>query len=101
MSRKKSDIKRPYPPAYLSRASLAYRLDMSESKIDELVSAGILPQPLLIDRQRRWSWREVDSAIQGAQNNVADDSSIDEMSEGIQSVAKKDANGAADRRHAR
>lgn len=65
MSRKKSDIKRPYAPDYISRASLAYRLDVSESRIDQLVATGVLPPPIEIDGQKRWRWEDVDATLAG------------------------------------
>ena len=65
MSRKKSDIKRPYPPDYVSRATLAFRLDFSEGRIDRLVDDGFLPLPILIEGQKRWRWADVDATLAG------------------------------------
>lgn len=52
------------PPAYLSRASLAAQLDMSESTVDEMVRRGVLPRPLRLSNGCvRWSWVSVETAL--------------------------------------
>jgi len=43
----------PFPRQYMSRASLAYALDISESTVDELVRRGRLPPPIRLSRGRR------------------------------------------------
>jgi Meiotically up-regulated gene 113 len=47
-------------PAYMSRASLAQALDMSESTVDSLVASDALPAP---DPEGVWNWAEVDRAL--------------------------------------
>ena len=74
MSRKKSDIKRPYPPDYVSRATLAYRLEVSESKIDMLVASRQLPAPIMIEGQKRWRWQDVDAVLAGDPSTLLNDS---------------------------
>jgi hypothetical protein len=56
---------RNFPPDYVSRETLAYRLDMKAGAIDQLVKRGILPEPLSIGEARRWWWPEVDRRIRG------------------------------------
>jgi predicted DNA-binding transcriptional regulator AlpA len=52
------------PPAFLSRASLAAELDMSESTVDEMVRRGVLPRPRKLSTGCvRWSWSEVAVAL--------------------------------------
>jgi predicted DNA-binding transcriptional regulator AlpA len=50
---------------YLSRASLAQALQISESSVDEFVRRGVLPKP---ERKHRgelvWNWGEVDRRLQ-------------------------------------
>jgi len=99
MSRKKSDIKRPFSPDYVSRATLAFRLDFSEGRIDSLVDDGVLPQPILIEGQKRWRWADVDASILARQLQTPDDVE-DEVSKGIQNVTDKNPNGIASGRHA-
>jgi hypothetical protein len=60
MSRQSS---RNFPPDYVSRETLAYRLDMKVGAIDQLVKRGILPQPRVIGEALRWWWPEVDRRI--------------------------------------
>ncbi|GBF27946.1 hypothetical protein MnTg02_03007 [bacterium MnTg02] len=98
MSRKKSDIRRPFAPDYVSRATLAFRLDFSEGKIDTLVDDGVLPSPILIEGQKRWRWADVDAAILATQSKPRDDE-MDEVSEGIRNVTDQNPNGAAGGRH--
>lgn len=51
------------PPSYISKATLATELDMSESTVDTLVIAGVLPKPIKIGGSVRWNWAEVDAAL--------------------------------------
>jgi hypothetical protein len=54
---------RTFPPDYVSRETLAYRLDMKAGAIDQLVKRGILPPPHQIGEALRWWWSEVDRRI--------------------------------------
>ena len=56
---------RSFPPDYVSRETLAYRLDMKVGAIDQLVKRGILPQPRVIGEALRWWWPDVDRRIRG------------------------------------
>jgi predicted DNA-binding transcriptional regulator AlpA len=52
------------PPSYLSCASLARELDVSESTGHEMVRRGVLPKPLRLSAGCvRWCWAEVQSAL--------------------------------------
>ncbi|MGB5903483.1 MAG: AlpA family phage regulatory protein [Xanthobacteraceae bacterium] len=52
------------PPAFLSCASLARELDISESTVHELVRRGVLPKPIKLSSGCvRWRWAEVEAAL--------------------------------------
>jgi len=50
---------------YLSRKSLADKLDLAEGAIDHLVRRGILPDPVTIGEAKRWRWDDVDARLRG------------------------------------
>ena len=60
-----SQSSRNFPPDYVSRETLAYRLDMKVCAIDQLVKRGVLPQPRVIGEALRWWWQDVDRRIRG------------------------------------
>lgn len=52
------------PADYASRATMAARLDVSESTIDELVRRGVIPGPLRLSPGCvRWCWADVVNAL--------------------------------------
>jgi predicted DNA-binding transcriptional regulator AlpA len=52
------------PPAYLSCASLAHELDVSETTVYEMVRRGILPHPIKLSSGCvRWPWADVQRAL--------------------------------------
>jgi len=52
------------PPAYLSCASLARELDVSERTVQEMVRRGVLPQPMRLSPGCvRWCWADVQIAL--------------------------------------
>jgi predicted DNA-binding transcriptional regulator AlpA len=51
------------PPSYVSKATLAAELDMSESTIDSYVQRGLLPKPFKWGGSVRWSWAEVTACL--------------------------------------
>ncbi|OWJ72510.1 transcriptional regulator [Haematobacter massiliensis] len=51
------------PPSYVSKATLAAELDLSESTIDSLVDRGILPKPIRLGGSVRWCWAQVDASL--------------------------------------
>lgn len=76
------------PPAFLSRASLAAELDMSESTVDEMVRRGVLPRPLRLSNGCvRWSWAAVESALASLVPTL-DDGPADPLMTGARNAAK-------------
>jgi predicted DNA-binding transcriptional regulator AlpA len=67
----------PRTPAYVSRATLAAELEVSESTIDDMVKRGTLPKPTTLSTGCvRWSWDAVRAAlasIEGQSENTAAD----------------------------
>ena len=60
------------PPAFLSKASLAAELDISESTVDEWVRRGLLPRPIRLSGSVRWSWVHVCAALHPEVEQEAD-----------------------------
>ena len=54
------------PPSFLSCASLARELDLSESTVRDLVEKGSLPRPIRLGGSIRWRWSEVQAVLTGA-----------------------------------
>lgn len=76
------------PPSYLSRATLAAELDISESTVDEMVRRGVLPKPIRLSSGCvRWSWLSVDSALASLASG-GDDSPSDPFMAGARNAAK-------------
>lgn len=49
---------------YLSKASLATALEISESTVDDMVRRGVLPKPVRLSSGCvRWRWETVDKAL--------------------------------------
>jgi len=63
VTKRKSDIERNYAPDFVSRETLAYRLDCSPGLIDDYVTKGLLPRPLSIGNLVRWRWVDVEGFI--------------------------------------
>lgn len=55
-----------YPPDWVSRETLAYRLDLAAGAVDQLVKRGILPEPHKIGEALRWRWSEIESRLSGS-----------------------------------
>ncbi|MBB94670.1 MAG: transcriptional regulator [Rhodobacteraceae bacterium] len=51
------------PPSFVSKATLAAELDMSESTVDSYVQRGLLPRPIKRGGSVRWCWAEVVAAM--------------------------------------
>jgi predicted DNA-binding transcriptional regulator AlpA len=52
------------PPSYLSCASLAHELDVSETTVQDMVRRGVLPKPLKLSGGCvRWCWADVEAAL--------------------------------------
>lgn len=63
------------PPSYVSKATLAAELDMSESTVDSYVQRGLLPKPFKWGGSVRWRWSDV-AACLAAQSGGEDDQFI-------------------------
>ena len=50
---------RPYPPDFVSRETLAYRLDMTIGALEQYLKRGLLPPPVKIGEALRWNWDDV------------------------------------------
>ena len=81
---------------YLSRKSLADKLDLAEGAIDQLVKRGILPEPLTIGEAKRWRWDDVDAQLRGMVAGVsqATDEQQDPYLAGVAHVAVAQAAAA-------
>jgi predicted DNA-binding transcriptional regulator AlpA len=51
------------PPSYVSKATLAAELDMSESTVDSYVQRGLLPKPFKWGGSVRWCWADVAASL--------------------------------------
>jgi predicted DNA-binding transcriptional regulator AlpA len=52
------------PPAYVSCATLARELDVSETTVHEMVKRGVLPPPVKLSAGCvRWCWADVQVAL--------------------------------------
>ena len=96
MARSKGDIERPYAPDYVSAETLAYRLDLSRSTMDDYVKRRILPPAMTIGTVQRWRWSDVEAAIAASNGELANLHGIalsegDPFSAGTQSVATSNA----------
>jgi predicted DNA-binding transcriptional regulator AlpA len=79
---------RERPPSYLSRATLAAELDISESTVDEMVRRGVLPKPIRLSTGCvRWSWIAVESALASI-GSATDDTASDPFMSGVRNAAK-------------
>ena len=56
-------IKGDRPPSYVSKATLAAELDLSESTVDSYVQRGLLPQPFKWGGSVRWCWADVTASL--------------------------------------
>lgn len=82
------------PPAYLSRASLAEQLDMSESTVDEMVRRGVLPRPLRLSSGCvRWSWAAVEAALASLAGSIQHAASEDPYLARIKDASKAKTEG--------
>jgi predicted DNA-binding transcriptional regulator AlpA len=52
------------PPSFMSVATLARELDVSESTVHEMVRRGVLPPPIRLSSGCvRWNWTDVQLAL--------------------------------------
>ena len=92
---KKHNVLRPYAPDYVSADSLAYRLDISRSTLNNRIARNELPKPYSIGGLQRWCWAEVQGFII-AQNRFANEPAPaanlgDEYLEGIERAEAENA----------
>ncbi len=60
------------PPSFVSKATLAAELDMSESTVDAYVQRGLLPKPIRFGGSVRWAWEDVAATIKAQESGEAD-----------------------------
>lgn len=71
-------------PAYMSRATLATYLDISESTVDEMVRRSVLPSPIKLSPGCvRFCWAEVEMALQARKNGAVE---VDKYTAGARNV---------------
>lgn len=76
------------PPSYLSRATLAHELDVSESTVDDMVRRGVLPKALRLSSGCvRWCWQDVQVAL-AALKGGADTSTSDPFLAGARNATQ-------------
>jgi predicted DNA-binding transcriptional regulator AlpA len=77
----------PRPSAYLSKASLARELDVSESTVDEMVRRAVLPKQVKLSAGCvRWSWTAVEQAL--ASLGGSSDDKADPFMKGARNATK-------------
>jgi len=69
---------------YVSKASLAQALEISESTVDEMVRRGVLPRPVKLSSGCvRWRWESVDMALASLESG-GNAAQPDDMMMGVQ-----------------
>lgn len=75
------------PPAYISCASLARELDVSETTVHEMVRRGVLPQPIKLSAGCvRWCWADVQLALASLCGGKLPESNNDPFLKGVRNV---------------
>jgi len=75
------------PASYLSCASLAHELDVSETTVYEMVLRGTLPQPIKLSSGCvRWCWVDVQRALGSLAGAGAQGSTNDPFLKGVRDV---------------
>jgi predicted DNA-binding transcriptional regulator AlpA len=75
------------PSSYLSCASLARELDISETHVNDLTKRGILPKPCRLGSSVRWCWDEVQAALASLKSGLETETS-DPFLEGARNATK-------------
>ena len=76
------------PPSFMSCATLARELDVSESTVHEMVRRGVLPQPVKLSTGCvRWSWSDVQRAL-GSIAPASVSSDVDPYIMGVRNAAQ-------------
>lgn len=82
---------KPDRPSWMSRATLAAELDVSESTVDEMVRRGVIPPPARLSNGCiRWRWETVDAAL-ATMLPTASHAPVDAYSAGIRNATQKTA----------
>jgi predicted DNA-binding transcriptional regulator AlpA len=75
------------PPAFLSCASLARELEVSESTVYEMVRRGVLPPPIKMSPGCvRWCWADVEAALRSLGNGSPAETANDPFLTGVRNV---------------
>jgi predicted DNA-binding transcriptional regulator AlpA len=75
------------PPSYLSCASLARELDVSESTVHEMVRRGVLPSPVKLSSGCvRWCWADVQLALDSLAPGKTAEAKDDPFIRGVRNV---------------
>lgn len=84
---------RPYPPDFVSRETLAYRLDLAPAAVDQYVKRGLLPAPIQIGEALRWRWSDVEARYGAAKGVTADApaATVDPYTAGVTHAAEEAA----------
>jgi predicted DNA-binding transcriptional regulator AlpA len=84
---------------YLSRASLAVALEISESTVDDMVRRGVLPKPVRLSSGCvRWRWETVDRALAslgGGENDRPASDEAERVRRAIQAAKEHGRGGTA------
>lgn len=63
MADAKHQVRRSYPPDYVDASTLAYRICVSESTVENWVRCGKLPRPTVFHGISRWKWSDIERLI--------------------------------------
>lgn len=75
------------PPAFLSCASLARELEITDSTVYEMVRRGVLPPPIKMSPGCvRWCWAEVEAALRSLGGRNLDEAANDPFLTGVRNV---------------
>ena len=76
------------PPSYLTCASLARELEVSERTIYDMVKRGVLPQPLRFSSGCvRWKWDQVCLALDTLSPSASAEMAEDPFMKGVSNVS--------------
>jgi len=71
------------PPSFVSKATLAAELDISEATVNSLVQRDILPKPIKMGGSVRWNWAQVVEALAAS----ASSPEVDPYMRGVSNVS--------------
>ena len=84
----------PYPPPFMSLATLAEHIDAGESTIENWVKMGISPKPRLQGGRRLWSWKAVERHLAGKSAEAS--SAPSDLAGRIRDATRKALSGTQD-----